>query len=89
MLVFSQKARHLNASMQAKNSKNPPLSLSAPKRSRGGRTGRRGYRTHDAAMLAACGVMARPQCNTRLFRAYHYDFCNLWHLTSKEARQQR
>jgi hypothetical protein len=57
---------------------------SKPNSSRCGRTGKRGYRSHNAAMLAACDVMSRPQCNTRLFRAYYCIYCNLWHLTSKE-----
>jgi hypothetical protein len=54
-------------------------------RSRCGRTGKVGYKSHDAAMLAACDVMAKPNCHARQFSAYRCTYCGLWHLTSKET----
>ncbi len=51
--------------------------------SRCGRTGKRGYNSIDAAMLAGADIMAKPDCNARTLRGYHCQFCGLYHLTSK------
>lgn len=55
-----------------------------PKRSRCRRTGKIGFKSHDAAMLTAADIMGKPDCKTRQFSAYKCVYCGLWHLTSKE-----
>ena len=48
-----------------------------------GKTRKTGYKSHDAAMLAACHVMEQPDCRVQSFRAYLCQWCGLWHLTSQ------
>lgn len=55
-----------------------------PIRSRCRRTGKVGYKSHDAAMLAGSFVLDQPDCRVRSFRAYLCQYCGLWHLTSQE-----
>jgi hypothetical protein len=53
-----------------------------PSRSRCGRTGKTGFKSHDAALLAAGDILNRPNCHARQFRAYRCQYCGLYHLAT-------
>jgi len=53
-------------------------------RQRCGKTKKVCYRSHDAALVAACDIMAKPDCDARQFRAYHCLNCGFFHLTTHD-----
>jgi hypothetical protein len=48
------------------------------------RTGKKKFRTHEAALIRGAEIMAIPQYPAKHFSAYKCPFCKSWHLTSQE-----
>jgi len=45
------------------------------------------FKTAEAAHVRAGEILSEPDCNAKEFRAYLCQYCNQWHLSSKQSYQ--